>query len=719
MFDERFDRRVAATAVALLLVLSTSLGASVGAVTAQTAFAVTTEGATGVTATEATLQGNVTDLGGTDGATVYFTYWKAGQRDSTLAWWTGETKTVPGQFEATVSLDAGTTYRYRAYAKSSDGTWKSGSVREVATDGRPLAVETGDPANVSPSSATVRGDLTGLGGADSATTYVKYWPKSSDSETYWWTGNATSSPAEFAAELGLSPGTTYEYRALAKTSDGKWTAGDVRELSTPSAGFGVTTAPPSAVGVESATVGGNLTGLGGADSATTYVKYWREGHKQATSTWWTGDARSSPGSFETTFDLRAGTAYEYRAFARSADGRWKAGSVEAFTTDGEPFEVSTRLPENVTHDSATVSAELFGVGGADSATVYLRYWEEGRMDETETWWTGPTVSEPGTYETALIDLDPQETYVVQALARDDAGNWKDSRVHTFTTEGEPTDGEPPTAVYDYRFAASDDDVEPLDVGDTLVFDANDSYDPDGEIVSYEWDFDDDGETDATGAVVERSFPSGGDYPVRVTVTDDSGTSRSYEVAVNDVSERIADAVHRVNAGGSIVEEDGGPDWNPDTASSPSAYANHDASGSRVVEADSSFDVHDVGVNASAPLGAFESVREDPSAGEEMRYEFDVQDGQTYEVRVYLSEVEVDSTTYDEGGPRTFDVVVEGETWLDDFDTYGNFGHDGGDGRYTTVTAEGSTLTVAFRHEQRDPVVAAVEIVRVEEGTSES
>ncbi|MBC7098065.1 PKD domain-containing protein [Candidatus Bipolaricaulota bacterium] len=54
----------------------------------------------------------------------------------------------------------------------------------------------------------------------------------------------------------------------------------------------------------------------------------------------------------------------------------------------------------------------------------------------------------------------------------------------------------------------------------VTFDASPSYDPDGEIVSWEWDFGDGGT--AEGEVVDHTFTTPGDFTVILTVTDDSG-----------------------------------------------------------------------------------------------------------------------------------------------------------------------------------------------------
>ena len=63
------------------------------------------------------------------------------------------------------------------------------------------------------------------------------------------------------------------------------------------------------------------------------------------------------------------------------------------------------------------------------------------------------------------------------------------------------------------------------VNETVTFDGSDSYDNDcegSEIVLWEWDWDNDGNYDATGAVAEHAFDEPGIYPVMLRVTDDEG-----------------------------------------------------------------------------------------------------------------------------------------------------------------------------------------------------
>lgn len=79
--------------------------------------------------------------------------------------------------------------------------------------------------------------------------------------------------------------------------------------------------------------------------------------------------------------------------------------------------------------------------------------------------------------------------------------------------------QPPTADFTYL-------PEHPKVGEPIEFDASDSFGFDGEVVSYEWDFDEDGLPDATGINVQYTFTSPGSYDVTLTITDDAGNSDS-------------------------------------------------------------------------------------------------------------------------------------------------------------------------------------------------
>lgn len=77
--------------------------------------------------------------------------------------------------------------------------------------------------------------------------------------------------------------------------------------------------------------------------------------------------------------------------------------------------------------------------------------------------------------------------------------------------------QPPTADFIYT-------PENPRVGELVLFDGSDSFDFDGEVISYEWDFDDDGKTDATGVTAHTNFATAGPHAVTLTIADDTGNT---------------------------------------------------------------------------------------------------------------------------------------------------------------------------------------------------
>jgi len=84
---------------------------------------------------------------------------------------------------------------------------------------------------------------------------------------------------------------------------------------------------------------------------------------------------------------------------------------------------------------------------------------------------------------------------------------------------EPNDNKPPVADFVYE-------PEKPDVGQEVMFDAKGSYDPDGKIVGYKWDFGDKDDGDFTGINPIHIYEAEGTFPVKLTVTDDDGATTS-------------------------------------------------------------------------------------------------------------------------------------------------------------------------------------------------
>jgi len=69
---------------------------------------------------------------------------------------------------------------------------------------------------------------------------------------------------------------------------------------------------------------------------------------------------------------------------------------------------------------------------------------------------------------------------------------------------------------------------------TVNFDGLNSYDPDGTITTYEWDFENDGTVDATGPTTSHEYTDYIDYTASLKVTDDSGLTDTTTVIISGV-----------------------------------------------------------------------------------------------------------------------------------------------------------------------------------------
>ena len=97
-----------------------------------------------------------------------------------------------------------------------------------------------------------------------------------------------------------------------------------------------------------------------------------------------------------------------------------------------------------------------------------------------------------------------------------AGGDVASAFTTFQVGGAPSNNAPVAS-----FTASPSSPN---VGQAVLFDASSSFDSDGFITSYEWDFNGDGFADASGSRVTQTFFVAGQATIRLTVRDNGGLS---------------------------------------------------------------------------------------------------------------------------------------------------------------------------------------------------
>ncbi|ADZ71986.1 PKD domain-containing protein [Polymorphum gilvum] len=105
----------------------------------------------------------------------------------------------------------------------------------------------------------------------------------------------------------------------------------------------------------------------------------------------------------------------------------------------------------------------------------------------------------------------------------------------------------------------------LCTGDVLVLDGSNSYDPDGGVLKYAWDFGDGESSDIVNPT--KTYRRGGVYPVALTVTDDSGlgnASHTDRIAVTVDQAPVAEAGEDMKiCANTEVTFDGSKSWDED------------------------------------------------------------------------------------------------------------------------------------------------------------
>jgi len=145
---------------------------------------------------------------------------------------------------------------------------------------------------------------------------------------------------------------------------------------------------------------------------------------------------------------------------------------------------------------------------------------------------------------------PGHTYGFYSRASDNAGNiegYHATAVDTTTTVNGtapvPMPTPTPTPIPNVPPVAVLGSFHPVSEGPSINFDGGDSYDTDGKIVNYEWDFGD-GSAAVTGDdTPAHAFGDNGMYTVTLTVTDDDGATGSVTAAMT-----VNNAAPIVNAG---------------------------------------------------------------------------------------------------------------------------------------------------------------------------
>lgn len=286
-------------------------------------FSVSTETPSVDSATSATLNGTLDDLGGASSVDAAFEWRQVGANE----WNTTMTETLSstGSYSAVVDgLQEGVDYEYRAFGEASDGDVDTGSIVTFTTTDNPPAVTTGSASSIDAESASLDGTLNDLGNAESVDVYFDY--RETGASSWSTTASETrSNTGSFSVDVtGLSSDTEHEFRAAGDASDGDSDTGTVVAFTTDSQ------QSDSAPSIDSYTV----TEAGSPNP-----------HAEITADWSVSDADGNLDSVEVTVVDSSGRAVNSAATGASGASASGTDTFKIKHADGQTFDVTVTVTD--------------------------------------------------------------------------------------------------------------------------------------------------------------------------------------------------------------------------------------------------------------------------------------------------------------------------------------------------------------------------------------
>lgn len=301
---------------------------------------------------------------------------------------------------------------------------------------QPFGVATRQPTDVTQTSATIRGVLTGMGDYENATVGFELWTegdREGTSQTFE-TGERGSA-GNFSQDLdGLSEGTTYQYVATAEAPDGTTVSGSVMTLS-PQKGVAVETLEPTDVTTDSATLVGRVTDLAGNRRVRVGHRCWVRGDREATLVESRLETVRRPETVRAEVSgLEPDREYVAVVYAETDDGE-VVGKEVGFRTEEVPtgpFSIRTLPADWIGDHGAMLNGEVTDMGNVREIETAFVYWPKGnRSAAIEE--DAEDVDEPDDFDELVMFLDPATTYEFVAVGYDSRGRRVVGNVEEFTT----------------------------------------------------------------------------------------------------------------------------------------------------------------------------------------------------------------------------------------------------------------------------------------------
>jgi len=385
--------------------------------------------------TYADVEGEITDLGGSD-VTQHGHCWSMNSNPTINDFKTDfGASSTPCNFSSNlVELNTTTTYFVRAYATNSAGTAYGNELSFITGQSitTPI-VTTSNVTNITQSSAVSGGNVTSNGGSSVTARGVCWSTSQNPTISGSHTTNGTGTGSYTSNVTGLTENTTYYIRAYAANSEGtaygnelSFTTG--QNITTPV----VITSTVSNITQNSAVSGGNITSNGGANVTARGV-CWSTSQNPTISGSHTTNGTGMGSYTSNLTNLTSGTTYYERAYASNSAGT-SYGNQVSFTTISLPT-VTTNAITNITQNSATGGGNVTSGGGA-TITARGVCWSTSQ---------NPTISGShttngtgtGTFTSNLTNLNTTTTYYVRAYATNSAGTAYGNQQSFATSQGGP------------------------------------------------------------------------------------------------------------------------------------------------------------------------------------------------------------------------------------------------------------------------------------------
>jgi len=332
----------------------------------------TTGEATLLAQTTATLNGEITDLGGAESATTrgfhYGTSLSYGSTSSTTGTYIAEAYTAN-----ITGLTCGTLYYFRSFAIS-NGITGYGNNMTFTTSACPGAptLTTGVADTLARTTATLNGTIDSVDG-NNATSRGFYY---GETTAYGFTTTTTGSfPAQsfFANIIGLTCATTYHFKAYAinvmgpgNGDDASFTTSDCPDEPI------LTTDPASSIERTTVTLNSTISDTDGDDATTVGFEY-GDTTAYGTTTEETGSFGDDESFTADITDLTCETTYHFKAYAENTGGSGYGDDREFTTDDCIVPTLTTGGASSIEKTTATLSGTITDLGGENADTRGFEY----------------------------------------------------------------------------------------------------------------------------------------------------------------------------------------------------------------------------------------------------------------------------------------------------------------------------------------------------------